>query len=121
MTTYVVLISGEETAWESRTEADLQTTMAAHQTFARSLAERGHQITAGEELTRSREGKVVRHDGAGVTVTDGPYAETVEQLGGFYVVESDDLDDLMEVVGELARTEGAVEVRGVVDHSGDMG
>jgi hypothetical protein len=121
MTTYVVLISGEETAWEARTEAQRSATHEAHRTFARTLAERGHKITAGEELTGSRDGKVVRPDGDGFTVTDGPYAETVEQLGGFYVVESDDLDDLMQVVGELARTEGAVEVRGIVDHSGDMG
>jgi len=120
MTTYVVLISGQESAWAARTDADRQATMEAHQTFARTLAERGHKMAAGEELTGPREGRVVRRDGDGFRITDGPYAETVEQLGGFYVVESDDLDDLMQVVGVLARTEGAVEVRGTVDHSGDM-
>jgi hypothetical protein len=121
MTTYVVLISGPETVWEARTEADRAATHEAHRTFAQTLARRGHKITAGEELTRSREGRVARRDGDSFSITEGPYAETVEQLGGFYVVESDDLDDLMRVVGELARTEGAVEVRGVVDHSGDLG
>jgi hypothetical protein len=121
MTTYVVLISGEETAWEARTEEQRAATHEAHRTFAQTLAERGHKMTAGEELTGSRDGKVVRADGDGFTVTDGPYAETVEQLGGFYVIESDDADDLMAIIGELARTEGALEVRGIVDHSGDMG
>jgi len=51
-------------------------------------------------------------------VTDGPFAETVEQVGGFYVIETPDLDELMRLVTELARTERAVEVRPTVDHSG---
>ena len=45
------------------------------------------------------------------TVTDGPYAETVEQLTGFYIVETDDLDDLVEVCKILGRGEGAIEIR----------
>ena len=48
------------------------------------------------------------------TVTDGPYAETVEQLTGFYVVESEDLDDLVEVCKILGRGEGAIEIRAAV-------
>ena len=47
----------------------------------------------------------------GLVVTDGPYAETVEQLTGFYLVESDDLDDLVDVCGILAATGDTVEVR----------
>ena len=121
MTTYVVLISGDEAAWAARSAADRAVTMQAHETFSRALAERGHTVTAGEELTPSRGGRVARRVGDGFEVTDGPYAETVEQLGGFYVVESDDLDDLVQIAGELALTEGAVEVREAVDHSGDLG
>jgi hypothetical protein len=45
-------------------------------------------------------------------------AETAEQLTGFYIVESEDLDDLLQVVGYLADGEGALEVRACVDHSG---
>lgn len=121
MTTYVVLISGDEAAWAARSAADRAVTMQAHETFSRALAERGHTVTAGEELTPAREGRVGRREGDGFRLTDGPYTETVEQLGGFYVVESDDLDDLLDICGELALTEGAVEVRGTVDHSGGLG
>ena len=120
MTEYVVLLPGDESTWESASEEHRAAMYAKHGEFARLLAERGHKVTGGSELTNSRGAKVVRQNGSGVAVTDGPYAETVEQLTGFYVVESDDLDDLMRVVGELARTEGALEVRGIVDHSGDM-
>ena len=61
----------------------------------------------------------MRGDLDAVTVTDGPYAETVEQLTGFYVVDTDDLDDLLQVAGVLAGAGGVVEVRGTVDHSGN--
>ncbi|MCB0895821.1 MAG: transcription initiation protein [Nocardioides sp.] len=117
MTTYAILLTGDESTWESASEEDRSAMYAKHGEFARLLEERGHKITGGAELTHSRTAKVVRRSGDATTVTDGPYAETVEQLTGFYVVETDDLDDLLEVVGILA--EGwAAEVRQAVDHSG---
>jgi len=114
MTEYVVLLPGNESTWAAATEEQKAQMYAKHGEFARLLAERGHKVTGGNELTHSREAKVVRGDLDAVTVTDGPYAETVEQLTGFYVVDTDDVDDLLEVVGVLADAEGAVEVRAAV-------
>jgi hypothetical protein len=115
MTTYVVLLPGNEDTWESASEEHRAAMYAKHGEFARVLGERGHTITGGAELTHSRNARVVRRNGERVTVTEGPYAETVEQLTGFYVVETDDLDDLLDVVGILADAEGgAVEVRTAV-------
>jgi hypothetical protein len=114
MTTYVVLLPGDETAWENTPEDERSRVYARHGEFARMLADRGHRITGGAELTHSRDARVVRRTADGTTVTAGPYAETVEQLTGYYVVESDDLDDLLEVVAHLADAEGAVEVRAAV-------
>jgi hypothetical protein len=119
MTTYVVLLPGDESTWESASEESRAAMYAKHGEFARMLAERGHTVTGGAELTHSRGARVVRRTDTGVTITEGPYAETVEQLTGYYVVDSDDLDDLLEVCGFLAGAEGAVEVRAAVDHSGD--
>ena len=119
MTQYVVLLPGDERAWASATEQQKAEMYAKHGEFARLLGERGHKITGGNELTHSSEAKVVRNGADGVVVTDGPYAETVEQLTGFYVVDTDDLDDLLQVVGVLAGAEGAIEVRPTVDHSSD--
>ena len=117
MTEYVVLLPGDENAWASATERQKAEMYAKHGEFARLLGERGHKITGGNELTHSSEAKLVRNGPDGIVVTDGPYAETVEQLTGFYVVDTDDLDDLLQVVGVLAGAEGAIEVRPTVDHS----
>src|SRR4029450_6006532 len=91
-------------------------TYARHGEFARLLAERGHKITGGSELTHSREAKLVRKGPDGVVVTDGPYAETVEQLTGFYLVDTDDLDDLLQVCALLVGDDAAGEGRPTVDH-----
>ena len=112
MTEYVVLLPGDESRWESTSQAEKEAVYAVHGEFAQALEARGHKVTGGSELAHSREAKVLRtHADGSQTVTDGPYAETVEQLTGFYIVESDDLDDLIEVCKILGRGEGAIEIR----------
>jgi hypothetical protein len=118
MTEYIVLIPDNETAWAAKDEAERQLMYGKHREFAEALAERGHKVTAGAELTPSTQARTVRRQGGELSVTEGPYSESVEQLSGFYVVDSDDLDDLLRCVGILAEGEGALEVRACVDHSG---
>ena len=117
MTEYVILLPGNESMWENASEEHRQAMYAKHGEFAKLLEERGHKINGGNELQNSRTAKTVRMSGS-VQITDGPYAESVEQVTGYYVVDTDDLDDLLQVCGVLAGAEGAVEVRGTVDHSG---
>ncbi|WP_183099921.1 YciI family protein [Nocardioides pelophilus] len=121
MTTYVVLLPGNEDEWEAATPEQQAAVFAKHEEFSRALAERGHTVAGGAELTHSRTTRKVGREADGrVVVTDGPYAETVEQLSGFYVVESDDLDDLVQVCAILTEPGSApVEVRAAVDHSGE--
>jgi hypothetical protein len=119
MTEYVILLPGDESAWEDTPEAEKQAVYAVHGEFAKALEERGHKVTGGSELAHSRGAKVLRTDAEGNhTLTDGPYAETVEQLTGFYIVESDDLDDLVEVCKILGRGEGAIEIRAAAGGAG---
>ncbi|WET77363.1 YciI family protein [Amycolatopsis sp. QT-25] len=94
---------------------------AKHEEFARLLASRGHELAGGQELMPSHTTRTVTKGDDGKVVTDGPYAETVEQLGAFYLVESDDLEDLLEICGVLAEPDGAIEVRTAVDHSDNAG
>ena len=115
MTEYVVLLPGDESQWEQTSQSDKEAMYAIHSEFAKALEERGHKVTGGSELAPSREAKVLRTDANGNhTVTDGPYAETVEQLTGFYVVQSDDFDGLVDVCKILGRGEGAIEIRAAV-------
>jgi hypothetical protein len=112
MTEYVVLLPGDEAEWEAATEERRQATYAKHVEFSKLLEERGHRVTGGAELAHSREAKLLRTDADGKqTVTDGPYAESVEQLTGFYVIDTSDLDDLLEVCKVLGEGEGVIEVR----------
>jgi hypothetical protein len=112
MTEYVVLLPGDESQWATASQADKEAMYAIHGQFAKALEERGHKVTGGSELANSREAKVLRTDADGNhTVTDGPYAETVEQLTGFYIVQSDNFDDLVDVCKILARGESAIEIR----------
>ena len=111
MTEYIVLLPGNETEWAKADEAERARVYGKHQEFAAALAERGHKVTGGAELAQSTEASTVRRTGGSIAITDGPYAETVEQLTGYYTVQSDNLDDLLQCVGILAEGEGALEVR----------
>lgn len=111
---YLLLIYGEETAEQPPQEA-MEAEMEAYNAFGRHISERGAFI-AGEALHPSSTATTVRvRDGRTVT-TDGPFAETKEVLGGFYMVEAADLD---EAIGYAAMIPGAkhgsVEVRPIFD------
>jgi hypothetical protein len=120
MTEYVVLLPGDESKWDATPQADKEAVYAIHRRFAQALEERGMKVTGGSELASSGQAKVLRTDAEGNhTVTDGPYAETVEQLTGFYIVETGDLDGLIEVCKILGRGEGAIEIRAAVGGGSD--
>ena len=114
MTTYVILLPGDEDAWAATSAEAKQQGYAVHDQFANALAARGHAIVGGAELQHSRTARTLRQG----VVSDGPYAEVAEQLTGFYLVQSDDLDDLVDCCRILAGVETTIEIRPTVDHSG---
>ena len=112
MTTYVVALhSTDEDDWEKASDADKESVYARDKEFSEALKARGHRIVGGAELAHSRETRIVRAGDGGMTVTEGPYAETAEQVGGFYLVECDNHDELLEAAAILARDGEPVEVR----------
>ena len=118
MSKYIVLIPGNESTWEALPSEEKETVVGAHAEFAKLLAERGHTFVEGAELVPSSQARIVRGSLDEVTVTDGPYAEAAEQLTGFYVIDTDDLDDLLGCVGRIASDEGGIEVRAYVERGG---
>lgn len=91
-----LMSEGERPAWEDQTPQEQAAALRQHDDFGAACAARdGVQILTGEAL----EGvpTVVRTRGGQRVVTEGPYAEAVEQLGGLYVVETPDLETLLEL------------------------
>lgn len=114
---YALLIYGDEKAHEKFTEAELQQEMAEYYAYGNELkASKGDYD--GEALWDTAKATTVKvRDGKTLT-TDGPFAETREQLGGFYVVECADLDDAIKWASKLPGAKhGSIEIRPVVDFS----
>ena len=84
----------------------------AHSTFVKQVFELGGSLAGGEALAPTTTATTIKGGG---TVTDGPFVETKEALGGFYVVEARDLDHAVEIAKLCPAPFGGVEVRPVVD------
>jgi hypothetical protein len=111
MSRYMLLIPGDEKAWEATAQEKKEAVYQAHSDFAKLLADRGHTFVTGAELAPSSEARIVSGNVDDVTVTDGPYAETAEQLTGFYVIDTEDADDLHRCIGRLTGVGERIEVR----------
>lgn len=101
---YLVLLvdDGDEKPWDEMTEAEQAGLMEKFGAFDAACAERpGVEILSGEALGPPDTFTTVRTSGGQLQVTDGPYTETVEGLGGFYLVEVPDLDVLLELIKSL--------------------
>jgi hypothetical protein len=116
---YLVLMAAEEGAWDTATAEQRQAVMDAHTAFHKAVAERATML-AGEALAESSAGRTLRHVGGQPLVTDGPYAEGVEQLGGFYLLEADSHELVLDLC-RLLPTSYAVEVRPVIEIEGYEG
>ncbi len=91
--------------------------VAAHQAFSEALIQAG-AMRGGAGLKPAASATTLRVNSAGRTVHDGPFAETREQLGGFYLIEAANLDDAMAWARQLPLTgQGAVEIRPVLEET----
>ena len=115
MTDYVVMFPADnEAEWEAGTEADHQATFDADLEFAQLLKARGGAVTGGAGLAHSSKARTLRRGPkSNALVTEGPFAETVEQMSGFFVVTCDDYDGLVEAAQVLTRAHPVVEIRPV--------
>jgi hypothetical protein len=113
MPQYVVFaIDDDEGAWEQASDETRNETYAADQRFGKLLEERGGRIVGGADLSHSRDARVLTKGGdAGVIVTEGPYAETVEQISGFFIVECDDYETVVEAARLMLEGHNRLEIR----------
>lgn len=109
---YAVLIYGDEKFNAARDEQEQRANGERHARFMAMLQSR-NALTGGQQLQTSSSATTLRRDGDRVAITDGPYAETAEQLGGFYLVEAADLDEVIGWAKQL--TEAAIEIRPIIE------
>lgn len=112
MTEYMIAIVGDaDRWWTSMSPAEVKSAYAEYERFGAELSRRGHQVTGGAELHATTEAKHLKPGGV---ITDGPFAEGVEQLGGFYLVETEDIDDVLDCCQILTALGEGIEIRRVV-------
>jgi hypothetical protein len=112
---YLVLLYQDETIWSSLDDAERNDYMEAHMAFDRAVSEGAATMLGGEALSETDTATTLRHDDDDrLVLTDGPFAETTEQLGGYYLVEAADLDVMTTIAQELPHGY-TVEIRPVVD------
>jgi hypothetical protein len=114
---YLLALISEEGGMEDASPEEMKAVMDAWSAYSQEAVDNG-AFLAGEGLQPSTTASTVRIEEGRATVTDGPFAESKEQLGGFYLLECKDLDEALEYAKRIPYQNGSVEVRPVMDYEG---
>lgn len=111
---YLCLIYSEEGAWAKLSKSEADGMMKEYGVFTESIVKSG-QYVGGFQLGPISAATTVRIRNGKLSTTDGPFAETKEQLGGYYLVEAKDLNEAIQIASRIPSARmGCVEVRPVV-------
>jgi len=111
---YLLLIYDKESDWGKLSEAEQGAIMREYQDFSKSINASGH-YRAGSQLHPVSKATTVRVRDGKKLITDGPFAETKEQLGGYYLIEAQNLDDAVALAAQVPSARfGSIEVRPLV-------
>jgi hypothetical protein len=108
---YAILIYGDQSAGAEMSPEEMQKVMDGWWTFEGELQKQEGLRLAGEALQPTSTATSIRLKDGQETVTDGPFAETKEQLGGFYLLDCKDLDEAMAWARKIPMRDGTLEVR----------
>ena len=112
---YLCLIYENEQNWSHYTKNQGDAMMAEYGSFTQDIQKSGHRI-GGEALQPTHTATTVRVRNGKVSTTDGPFAETKEQLGGYYLIEAKDLNDAIQVAAKIPSSRiGSIEVRPIME------
>jgi hypothetical protein len=104
---YMLLIYGDDAEWENASPEVRSAEYERHRQFGQRVAGLGGKIIGGAELKSTSLAKTVRGD----LVTDGPFLDTKEALGGYYIIETSDHDQIVAIARECPSSGGVVEIR----------
>jgi hypothetical protein len=108
---YALLIYGDEQVWASMSQEEMQKIYAEHREYGEAMAKAG-VIQGGSELKPVSTATTLRFNNGKSTIVDGPFAETKEQLAGFYLIETENLEQALDWGAKMpGMTTGAVEIR----------
>jgi hypothetical protein len=108
---YLMLIYANEAVAAKNRDAEAKKMMESYRLFTQSIIESG-QFKAGDALEASSTATTVRVRDGKVLTTNGPFAETHEQLGGYYLIDAKNLDDAIKVAARIPSAQfGSIEVR----------
>jgi hypothetical protein len=114
---YLCLIYDEEKKLESMPKTESDAFMGEYFAFTEGIRKSGHYL-GGNALQPVQAATTVRVRNGNVSATDGPFAETKEQLGGYYLIEARDLNDAIQVASKIPSARvGSVEVRPIMEFS----
>lgn len=110
---YLCLIYDDEMKWATMAKEQADALMGEYFAFTTDIRKSGHYL-AGEALQPTQTATTVRVRNGKISTTDGPFAETKEQLGGFYMIEAKDLNDAIQVASRIPSAKlGSIEIRPV--------
>ena len=111
---YLCLIYEDETIWQKMPKSKSDRLMGDYGALSDDIKKSGHML-AGEALQPTASATTVRVRNGTTLTTDGPFAETKEQLGGFYLIEAKDLNDAIQVAARIPSAKhGSIEVRPIM-------
>ncbi len=117
---YLLLIYENEKTWATMSKEDSGKLFGEYRAFTESIAQSGN-YKGGNPLQPTNTATTVRQRGGKRQTTDGPFAETREQLGGYYLIDAKDLDEAIAIAERIpaART-GSIEVRPIMPMASPM-
>ena len=108
---YILLICTDESAMQAMSPAEASASLGKYMKFGEEMTKRG-VLQAGERLRPTADATTVQLRDGQVLASDGPFAETKEQIGGFYIVDCKDLDEAIEIAAKIpGASVGSIEVR----------
>jgi hypothetical protein len=114
---YLCLIYDEEKKLAAMAKPESDAFMGEYFAFTEGIRKSGHFL-AGEALQPVHTATTVRMRNGKLSTTDGPFAETKEQLGGFYLINAKDLNDAVQVAAKIPSARlGSVEVRPIMEYN----
>jgi hypothetical protein len=111
---YLCLIYGDEKAPEVPGVSDWDSMMKTHNAFSEEAGPAG-VLLGGEALQPTTTATTIREKGDEQVITDGPFAETKEQLGGYYIIQADNLDEALKWAEKIPHPGGCIEVRPIIE------